>query len=167
MDHHWELLIPILEILEIEVFNILYKPGNIGNLSFWIFSHPGNIGKHIMFSTSSYPGNIGKRISSIFSYPGNIGKRVFSNFSYPGNIGNLFFPISSYPGSTGNLNFIIFYYPGNIWILDFQYFLIMLRTFFIGDLLVLSSSSMLMHCPHRCPNIKTRPSGGSVQKDKL
>ena len=41
---------PILEILEIEVCNILHKPGNIGNLS---------------FSTSSYPGNIGKRIFSV------------------------------------------------------------------------------------------------------
>ena len=34
MDHDLELFIPILEILEIEVFNILYTPGNIGNLSF-------------------------------------------------------------------------------------------------------------------------------------
>jgi len=47
MDHGLELIIPILEILEIEVCNILYNPGNIENLS---------------FSTSSYPGNIGKRI---------------------------------------------------------------------------------------------------------
>ena len=58
MDHELELISPILEILEIEVFNILYKPGNIGNLSFSTSSYPGNIGKRI-FSTSSYPGNIG------------------------------------------------------------------------------------------------------------
>ena len=30
MDHDLELIIPILEILEIEVFNIIYNPGNIG-----------------------------------------------------------------------------------------------------------------------------------------
>ena len=44
MDHGLELIIPILEILEIEVSNILYNPGNIGNLSFSIVYHPGNIG---------------------------------------------------------------------------------------------------------------------------
>ena len=31
MDHGLELIIPILEILEIEVCNILYNPGNLGN----------------------------------------------------------------------------------------------------------------------------------------
>ena len=30
MDHGLELIIPRLEILEIEVFNILQNPGNIG-----------------------------------------------------------------------------------------------------------------------------------------
>ena len=30
MDHDGELIIPVLEILEIEVCNILYNPGNIG-----------------------------------------------------------------------------------------------------------------------------------------
>ena len=30
MDHDLELFIPILEIMEIEVCNILYNPGNIG-----------------------------------------------------------------------------------------------------------------------------------------
>ena len=34
MDHDLELFIPILEILEIEVCNILYNPGNIGKLIF-------------------------------------------------------------------------------------------------------------------------------------
>ena len=33
MDHGLELSSPGLEILEIEVSNILYNPGNIGNLS--------------------------------------------------------------------------------------------------------------------------------------
>ena len=65
MDHGLELISPILKILEIEVFNIFYNPGNIGKLILSIFSHPGNIGK---------------RVCSIFSYPGNIGKSQFSNF---------------------------------------------------------------------------------------
>ena len=51
MDHDVELVIPILEILEIEVCNILQNPGNIGNLSFSTSSYPGHIGKHI-FSLS-------------------------------------------------------------------------------------------------------------------
>ena len=59
MDHGLELISPILEILEIEVSNILYNPGNIGKRSFSNCSYPGNIGKRI-FSTSSYPGNIEK-----------------------------------------------------------------------------------------------------------
>ena len=51
MDHHLELIIPILEILEIEVSNILYNPGNIGNLSFSNSSYTGNIG-NLLFSIS-------------------------------------------------------------------------------------------------------------------
>ena len=43
MDHDSELIRPILEILDIEVSNILYNPGNIGNLSFSNFSYRGNI----------------------------------------------------------------------------------------------------------------------------
>ena len=35
MDHDLELFSPILEILEIEVFNILYNTGNIGKLIFF------------------------------------------------------------------------------------------------------------------------------------
>ena len=65
MDHDLELTIPILEILEIEVCNIIYKPRDIGNLS---------------FSTSSYPGNIGNLIFPIFPYPGNIGNMIFLDF---------------------------------------------------------------------------------------
>ena len=34
MEHELEIISPILEILEIEVSNILYNPGNIGKLSF-------------------------------------------------------------------------------------------------------------------------------------
>ena len=34
MDHGLGFFNPILEILEIEVFNILYNPGNIGNRIF-------------------------------------------------------------------------------------------------------------------------------------
>ena len=58
MEHGLELFIPILEILEIEVCNIIYKPRDIGNLIFSTSSYPGNIG-NLSFSTSSYPGNIG------------------------------------------------------------------------------------------------------------
>ena len=47
MDDDSELIIPILEILEIEVSNILYNLGNIGNLSFSISSYPGNIGNQL------------------------------------------------------------------------------------------------------------------------
>ena len=38
MEHGLELIIPILEILEIEVCNILYNPGNIGKQIFSIQS---------------------------------------------------------------------------------------------------------------------------------
>ena len=57
MDHDLELFIPILEILEIEVCNILQNPGNIGKRIFPTQSYPGNIGKHIFptFSTVLAP----------------------------------------------------------------------------------------------------------------
>ena len=58
MEHELELIIARLEILEIEVCNISYKPRDIGNLSFSTSSYPGNIG-NLSFSTSSHPGNIG------------------------------------------------------------------------------------------------------------
>ena len=58
MEHELELIIARLEILEIEVCSISYKPRDIGNLSFSTSSYPGNIG-NLSFSTSSYPGNIG------------------------------------------------------------------------------------------------------------
>ena len=72
MDHGLELIIARLEILEIEVCNISYKPRDIGNLS---------------FSTSSYPGNIGKWIFLI-SHILEILDRTIHTQSYPGNIGN-------------------------------------------------------------------------------
>ena len=64
MEHNLELSIPILEILEIEVCNILQNPGNIG--------------KQIVL-IQSYPGNLGKPIFSIFSYPGKFGNWIFPN----------------------------------------------------------------------------------------
>ena len=48
MEHGLELIIARLEILEIEVCNILQNPGNIGKLSFSIFSYPGNTGNRIL-----------------------------------------------------------------------------------------------------------------------
>ena len=65
MNHGLELIIPILEILEIEVCNILQNPGNIGKR---------------IFLTQSYPGNIGNLTFPIFPYPGNIGNMSFLDF---------------------------------------------------------------------------------------
>ena len=47
MEHGLELIIARLEILEIEVCNIIYKPRDIGKLSFLFFPYPGNIGNMI------------------------------------------------------------------------------------------------------------------------
>ena len=63
MDHGLELIIARLEILEIEVCNIIYNPGNIGKQ---------------MFSMLSYPGNIGELFFLFFPYPGNLGNLCFS-----------------------------------------------------------------------------------------
>ena len=71
MEHGLELFTPILEILEIEVFNILYKPGNIGNLSFSTSSYPGNSGSYDPYSVLSWKYWI---VRSIYQpYPGNSG----------------------------------------------------------------------------------------------
>ena len=51
MDHGLEIISPRLEILEIEVCNIIYKPRDIGNLSFSTSSYPGNIG-NLIFQVS-------------------------------------------------------------------------------------------------------------------
>ena len=61
MEHGLELFIPILEILEIEVCNILQNPGNIGKPIFLIQSYPGNI-RNLIFPFSRYPGNTGNMI---------------------------------------------------------------------------------------------------------
>ena len=66
MEHDLELIIPRLEMLEIEVCNILYNPGNIEKLCFSIFSYPGNIG-NLSFSMFSYAGNIGNTCVFLFS----------------------------------------------------------------------------------------------------
>ena len=42
MDHDLELFIPLPEILEIEVSNILHNPGNIGTRIFYFLPYPGN-----------------------------------------------------------------------------------------------------------------------------
>ena len=57
MEHGLELIFPILEILEIEVCNIIYNPGNIGNWIFLIFWSRGNIG-NLIFLIFWSPGNI-------------------------------------------------------------------------------------------------------------
>ena len=44
MEHDLELISPRLKILEIEVFNIIYNPGNIGKRIFSTQSYPGNSG---------------------------------------------------------------------------------------------------------------------------
>ena len=54
MDHNLELIIPRLEILEIEVCNILYNPGNIGKRIFSIQSYPGNSGSYDPYSVLSW-----------------------------------------------------------------------------------------------------------------
>ena len=129
MDHDLELFIPILEILEIEVFNILYEPGNVGKRIFSNFSYPGNIGNRVFLIPWS-PGNIRNWIFLIFWSPGNIGNRVFLIAWYPGNAGggraeaggrlqglccaaldyfwNMFPGISGYPGNIGNMSFLGF-----------------------------------------------------------
>ena len=49
MDHGLGLIIGILEILEIEVFNILHNAGSIGNYIFLFLSYPGNIGNSLFY----------------------------------------------------------------------------------------------------------------------
>ncbi len=58
MEHGLELTIARLDILEIEVCNIIYNPGNIGKRIFLTQSCPGNIG-NLIFPNLPYPGNIG------------------------------------------------------------------------------------------------------------
>ena len=72
MEHDFELIIPRLEILEIEVCNILQKPGNIGKL---IFQLP-----HILEILEN----------GFFQFPHilEILDRTIHNQSSPGNIGS-------------------------------------------------------------------------------
>ena len=78
MEHDWELFIPRPEILEIEVCNILYNPGNIGK---WIF-----LLSHILEILEN----------GFFQLPHilEILDRTSHTQSYPGDIGNLLFPFS-------------------------------------------------------------------------
>ena len=84
MEHDLELIIPRPEILEIEVCNILYHPGNIGKRVFLTQSYPGNIGKRIfsnfLISWKYWKSDVSAFLiswkylildSSIFLYPGN------------------------------------------------------------------------------------------------
>ena len=55
MDHGSELIIPSLEILEIEVFNILPNPGNLGKLIFLFSPYPGTIGNKCFLYFGIFP----------------------------------------------------------------------------------------------------------------
>ena len=92
MDHGLESISPILEILEIEVFNILYNTGNIGKLICLFFYYPGNIGK-LNFPIFS------RTILEIY------GRLIFHISSYPGNIETLFWddPYLKAPCCLGHL----------------------------------------------------------------
>ena len=65
MEHDLELVIPRLEILEIEVCNIIYNPVNIGKTCFFYVLVSWKYWK-LVFSISWYPGNIGNMIFLIF-----------------------------------------------------------------------------------------------------
>ena len=71
MEHDLELFIPRLEILEIEVCNILYNPGNIGKRIFLI----SNILEIMEISLFQLPHilEILDRTIHTQSYPGNSG----------------------------------------------------------------------------------------------
>ena len=85
MDHGLELIIPILEIFEIEVFNILYNPGNIEKLFFSIFY---------------YPGRTGNRFFSYFLLSWKYMPNIF--FILPGNIENRFSRRAGQDGRAGH-----------------------------------------------------------------
>ena len=115
MDHGLDLIIPILEILEIGVCNILQKPGNIGKRIFLIQSYPGNIG-NVIFFNFPISWKYWKSDSSIFSYPGNTGGgRAEAGGRLQGlccaaldYFWNMFPGISGYPGNIGNIIFLDF-----------------------------------------------------------
>ena len=85
---YWKLKSPtfsiILKILEIEVSNILYNPGNIGNRVFLIAWYPGN--------TGGGRAEAGGRLQGLCCAALDYFWNMFPGISgYPGNIGNLFF----------------------------------------------------------------------------
>ena len=66
MGHGLETILLILEILEIEVSNILYNPGNIGKHIFSIQFYPGNSGLYDPYISSILEKS--DRTIHIFSY---------------------------------------------------------------------------------------------------
>ena len=107
MDHDLELFIPILEILEIEVCNILCKPGNIGKHIFQLSPILEIVDRTIHISVLSWKYWIVRSILSPILEILEI--EVFNILPNPGNIGNWIFPISPYPGNIGNMFFSIFW----------------------------------------------------------
>ena len=87
MDHDWELFSPILEMLEIEVFNILYDPGIIVNWSLHASQNPGNVGEFMFYFLRAW--TYWKLRSATFSIILEI-------------LENGFFSIQSYPGNSGS-----------------------------------------------------------------
>ena len=85
MDHGLELFIPILEILEIEVCNILCKPGNIGKHIFQLSSILESVDRTLHISVLSWKYWI---VRSILSPILEILDRTIHTQSYPGNIGS-------------------------------------------------------------------------------
>ena len=103
MEHGLELIIARLEILEIEVCNIIYKPRDIGNLVFnfliswkywkseffnFLISWKYWIVRSILSPILEI---LEIEVFNILPNPGNIGKLIFLFFPYPGNIGNMIF----------------------------------------------------------------------------
>ena len=96
MDPELEFIIPILEILEIEVSNILYNPGNVGKLTFLV-SHILEI-LEICFFYFLISWKYGRRTGG-------------SRGQTPGGLDyfwNMFPGISGYPGNIGNMIFLYF-----------------------------------------------------------
>ena len=92
MDHDLELISPILEILEIEVSNILYNPGNIGNWIFSICLEILEIGFFYFLISWKYGRRAGGRLQGLCCAALDYFWNMFPGISgYPGNIGNMVF----------------------------------------------------------------------------
>ena len=110
MDHRLEIISPRLEILEIEVCNIIYNPGNIGNWIFLIFSYPGNTG-NLVFLISHILETLEIEVCNILhnlemrAAGGRLQGLCCAALDY---FWNMFPGISGYPGNTGNMIFIYF-----------------------------------------------------------